>query len=560
MTQTDDAPIIRYRYWILLAVSLLLYVAFLGVRDFWYPDEPDIGEVAQAMYLSGDWIAPRRNGVIWIDYWPMLYWAGCVCCHVLGGVSEFALRLASAIGGIALILWTCRAASRVFGARAGLWAGFILLTSSSFLYGAISYRPDILFSLFIGGAFFAYAAGSGERTRWWPRIFAFALLGAAILTKGPLGLLLPGLVLTLWHASRREWKRLFQLAPLALVAIAVAAPWTIACGNAMGPELFWSEIERQNFSRAMSGSQGHGKPPYYYLKVIWLDMGPWVFMFPLAIAWIIRTGRLRDRNVQLMFWWVGTFLVFLSITATKRQVYLMPAYPAIALLLGAWFAGLFRPNEEGEAPSERAGRWFIRGYAGWLTFVGVVALVVGVGIELLISRLDIAVSAEAAVRATRVPAIALGVTCTVLGVWIWRTERGGALRAALFGVAASLVPFYVILLAWLVPAFNGHKTYAPQCAWIVEQIPEEETHIGLYFPRRNVAKMGAWGFYTERLVSLVWSTEHLERFFRDHPDSVALVSDTVSEELFAEPDSEWQSMVVEEFEAGRYRYFVLRRQ
>ena len=92
MSHPADSWFVRHRYWVLLGVTVFLYVTFLGVRDFWYPDEPDIGEVAKAMYVSGDWIAPRRNGVIWVDYPPLLYWAGCVCSHVLGGDIVIATR------------------------------------------------------------------------------------------------------------------------------------------------------------------------------------------------------------------------------------------------------------------------------------------------------------------------------------------------------------------------------------------------------------------------------------------------------------------------------------
>ncbi len=98
------------------------------------------------MYVSGDWIAPRRMGVIWVDYPPMIYWAGTASAHVLGGMSEFALRLPNALTAICLVLLTCGVASRWFDPRTGLWAGFVLLTFQQFVYEAINYRPDTLFS------------------------------------------------------------------------------------------------------------------------------------------------------------------------------------------------------------------------------------------------------------------------------------------------------------------------------------------------------------------------------------------------------------------------------
>ena len=96
--------LVRHRMALLGILGLLLYLPFLGLRDFWYADEPDIAEVCRTMFFSGDWIAPRRLGVIWVDYPPMIYWAGAAASHLLGGISEFALRLPNALASIGMVL------------------------------------------------------------------------------------------------------------------------------------------------------------------------------------------------------------------------------------------------------------------------------------------------------------------------------------------------------------------------------------------------------------------------------------------------------------------------
>ena len=190
---------VRHRILLLTGLGLLLYLPWLGLRDLWYPDEPDIAAVGKVMYESGDWVSPRRVGVIWVDYPPMIYWTATISAHALGGYSEFAFRLPTALAAIALVLLTCGVGSRWFNARAGLWAGFMLLTFQHYWYNAINYRPDVQFALPLAAGIFLYAAGVGDRPRWLLRVGAFVLLGVAMLAKGPLGLLLPGLVLTLWH-------------------------------------------------------------------------------------------------------------------------------------------------------------------------------------------------------------------------------------------------------------------------------------------------------------------------------------------------------------------------
>ena len=97
-------------------------------------------------------------GVIWVDYPPMIYWAGTASSHLLGGMSEFSLRLPNALTAICLVLLTCAVASRWFDPRTGLWAGVLLLTFQQFVYEAINYRPDTLFSLIIAAGMFLYAS------------------------------------------------------------------------------------------------------------------------------------------------------------------------------------------------------------------------------------------------------------------------------------------------------------------------------------------------------------------------------------------------------------------
>jgi hypothetical protein len=258
---------VRHRYLLLFLLGFLLYVPFLAERDMWYPDEPDIAEVGKVMYESGDWVSPRRVGVIWVDYPPMIYWTATVSAHVFGGYSEFAFRLPTALAAIALVLMTCGAASRWFGARAGLWAGFMLLTFQHYWYNAINYRPDVQFALPLAAGMFVYAAGVGERPRWLLRVAGFALLGVAMLAKGPLGLLLPGLVFVLWHGSRREWRRIIELAPLSVISFAVYLPWFVACARAMGSDNILYELYAQNFARFLSGSRGH-EQPFYFVPVV----------------------------------------------------------------------------------------------------------------------------------------------------------------------------------------------------------------------------------------------------------------------------------------------------
>src|SRR5262252_3173398 len=500
MTNRPDLPLlIRHRYLVLLAAGIAVYALCLGTRDLWFPDEPNTGEVTQAMYHSGDWVAPRRTDEIWVDYPPLLYWAGCASSHLLGGMTAFSLRLPCALAAVLLALATCSAGSRWFGARAGLWAGLALLTFTQFWVNAVGYRPDMLFTLFVGLGVLLYASAFGlDRPRWSPRIVAFALFGLAVLTKGPLGVLLPGLVLFLWHAIRREWRSLLALAPLALLSFAIYAPWFVACASAMGKDNILREFWAQNFQRFYSGFRGHEHSFPYYLVQTWVDLALWSPLLPFAIRWLCRGGGWRDRNVQLLLCWFGAMLVFLSIAVTKRQVYLMPAHAAAALMLAPYLAAVGRPAGPRPAPDARPGRWLVAALAVALLIVGACGLIASIAPALLLDRLQL-VKSDDLLRTTlldeRAPIALLSAVGLAGGIWMLRSWRAGDLPASLARMAAIQVPIYLVVSALVLPALNPIRTYAPEGQWIRDHVAPGETAFALFNPDLGHQKRSAFQYY-----------------------------------------------------------------
>ena len=570
----------RHRYLLLAALGVALYVTCLGLRDLWFPNEPNVAQVASAMLASGDWVAPRRMGAVWLDYPPLVYWAGAVSATVLGAMNEVALRLPSALAAVALALVTCAAGSRWFGPAAGLWAGVVLLTSPQFALQAIGYRPDMLFSLFIGAGLLVYASGAGAAPSWTPRVAGFVLFGLAMLTKGPLGLLLPGLVLCLWHGSRREWRSFLALAPLGLLALAIYLAWFIACAYQVGGGRVVEELWSQNAARFGSGARGHGRALHYYAVNIWHDMAPWSLLLPLALWRVWRARLWRDRRAQLLLWWFGVFFVFLSVAATKRQLYLLPAYPAAALLVGHWIAAAARgadggaswEGRTGTTPSGSGASATIPGVTPWerptatmtvflagglLAFLGAFLAAAGLGADLLLQRLTLDPQEAAVARSLRTPVVVIGVAALGAGLWTLCALRSAAPPDALRRLAVSLVPLYFLVFSWLLPRFNPVKTYKPAGEWIRRELREEPV-FGLANPRKGRAKVAAFGFYTGRGVELLDREDAVVRFLAEHPRSMVVLAEDAVETVFGRGRTAWQAQVVKELVAGGDRYFVLR--
>ncbi len=548
----------RHRYLFLAALGTVLYVTCLGLRDLWFPNEPNVAQTALAMFLSGDWVVPRRMGVIWVDYPPLIYWAGSISSAILGGMSEVALRLPSALGAIALSLFTCFAGSRWFGPSAGLWAGFVLLTFPQFALQAIGYRPDMLFSLFIGAGLLVYASAAGSEPSWKARVAGFVLFGLAMLTKGPLGLLLPGLVLCLWHGARREWRPLVALAPLALVSVAMYLAWFIACAYQMGAGNIVQELWLQNAARFASGSRGHARPLYYYVLNVWHDMAPWSLLLPLVFWWIWRQRSWRDPGQQLLLWWFGVFFVFLSIAATKRQLYLLPAYPAAALLIGHWVAAVVGGRADLTAPERRLAAVAVIAAGSLVVLVGGILLTAGLGADFLARWLALEPLHALLAQSLRAPSLVIGALAVAAGVWVLQARRHRELPRALVRIAVGIVPVYFLVFSWFIPRFNPVKTYEPAGRWIGQQLGSEPA-FGLANPRRGRAKMAAFGYYTGRGVELLENEEAIARFLEDHPASVVVLARDAVEDIYGPERTHWQAQVVKELVAGGRHYFVLRR-
>jgi 4-amino-4-deoxy-L-arabinose transferase-like glycosyltransferase len=544
-----------YRTLLLIFSGALLYIAFLGLRDLWYPDEPDIAEVARTMFRSGDWISPRRMGEIWVDYPPMIYWAGTISSHVLGGMSAFSLRLPNAIAAIGTVLVTSAAGKRWFDARTGLWAGFCLLTFLSFVYEANGYRPDVLFTLTITAGMVTYAEGAGDHPQFRLRALAFVFLGLAMLAKGPLGLLLSGLALMLWHGARREWRRIFELAPLSLIAVAIYMAWFAANARAMGWDNMLHEFHAQNLERFLTSEyRGHAQPWFYYLRNFWIDFAPWSWLVPPATWWLIRSGRWRDPKVQLPLWWFGTFFVFLSLAATKRQLYLLPAYPAVALLLGPWIASVGH-GERGmnEGPGPRSVRVYSLILAIVYSTIGIALIGVLAKYDSIVSSLDLNDLEFQVAGNVRIPLGLLGIALLGCGLWIGQAWR--RVRVSLVRIGAAHVALYVVILAFAMPAFEPSKSYAPQSRWISGQIGDE-THFAMVDPA-GIARRGGFSYYTGTMVDLLDSPAEVERFFEEHPYSLVLIIEDSTDRIFAGNESAWRPRILRELRVGSHLYVVV---
>ena len=315
----------------------LLFGANLGKRDFWTPDEGDFAQVAREMRERGDYLLPTLNGKAYSEKPPFFYWSILGSEAVFGKPHELSARLPSVLagaGGLALVFWLGK---RLFSARAGLLAALLLGTSFEYLWRSAYLQTDMLFTFFcLASLVLLRRLLEAEEASFLRQGLPFYLaLTLALLTKGLLAVALVGLTalgFLAWEKNLSSLRRLFLVRGLLLVAL-LSGWWYAAVSAEAGSGFLRGAFVREHLMRFFD-SDSHRQPPYYYLLSFWGNGAPWSLLWPFSL-WAAWKGR-DDRRVRfLLVWFAATFL-FLSFCSSKQGKYLLPAFPAVALL-GSWW-------------------------------------------------------------------------------------------------------------------------------------------------------------------------------------------------------------------------------
>jgi 4-amino-4-deoxy-L-arabinose transferase-like glycosyltransferase len=307
----------------------LFYTQHLPLID---RDEGRYAEGAREMLASGDWLVPRLFGVPYLEKPPLFYWLTAAAYRVVG-VDELGARLVSALAATAGVLATGLFARRLFGARAGLFAAAILATSGLYFVLARVAITDMLFGVLIAAAIMAFFLAESEARSF----LSFWILAAgATLTKGPVAPLLCGLIGAAHLAIADRWTVLrsgrFWLGFPVFLALVV--PWFLGVEIAH-PGFLRFYVYKEHMLR-VTGDE-HREPFYWYVPWLLLCFLPWT---PLLIATLptIRR-RLQERSragraARFIAVWAAVILLFFSLPRGKLVPYLLPMFPALAVLLG----------------------------------------------------------------------------------------------------------------------------------------------------------------------------------------------------------------------------------
>ncbi len=358
---------------LLILLSLLLFFHRLGSLGLFDADEPAFAEAAREMLVSGDWITPQFNFQPRFDKPILFYWL-IVLAYKAFGIGEFAARFWSALFATALVLSIYLFGRRVLGRRGALIAALAFATNVGTAILARAAVTDMTLVFFMTWTFFCFfdASRATGRTGEGCVLIGYVAMALSVLTKGPIGLLIPGLVIGLFLAIRRgAGASLSRARPLLGLSIfaAIALPWYLLVVRENGWDFIYGFIVKHHLVRYSGVVSGNAGAPYYFLPVVLLGFFPWSGMLPKAFGdlWTIRMklrGDLTAREELLLFsWlWFGVVFVFFSLSGTKLPSYVFPAFPALAMLAGAAGESLFDEGT-GAGGFGKAFDWVVGGIA-----------------------------------------------------------------------------------------------------------------------------------------------------------------------------------------------------
>jgi len=332
---------VRKKYFLLLVlIDLLVFLYHLGGRDLWEPDETRYAMIAIEMRQTGNWIMPTLDGQLYTEKPPLYFWLINSFTFFLGHHSEFANRLPSALAGFFVVLVTFSFALRLMTP----WAAFVsaLILSTCFLFPQVSrwMMLDSLFSLFFLLALFFFHRGLDQEERQRKYfLWAGVSMGLGILVKGPIAYL-PVPILLVYALLAGDLRKAWNLNLLwgVLLSFAVVLAWFVPALGTVGEKYLSTIFSRQIAGRFVLGVE-HPEPVYFYFVRLPLGFMPWSLFWGGTFAYTFRQIR-KERSKTFLFlavWCVFAF-VFFTFSRAKKDNYLLPIYPALAMLGGAWWS------------------------------------------------------------------------------------------------------------------------------------------------------------------------------------------------------------------------------
>ncbi|MGH7863509.1 MAG: ArnT family glycosyltransferase [Candidatus Binataceae bacterium] len=318
---------------LLIAYGAALFLLTLGSYPLYTKGEPREAETIAEIANGGSVILPLRAGIEVPSKPLLMHWTAALASVVSGRLNERVVRFPSAMFAIAGVLACFLYARLLFDPATALIAALMLGTSVQYLQAGTAARVDMTLSFFMEVAFFEFLLiAEGLTSR---RMLLYVAIALAVLSKGPVGLVLPAATAFVFMAVRRRWEllRTLSLVRGAILVAMVAGSWYVAAIFAGGREFIDRQVLAENVFRFIplgETNEGHAHPFYFLEFALIAGYIPWIATIPLVVVQAVRGGRKIDSRITYLIIWIAVVLVFYSFAQSKRGVYLLGLYPALA--------------------------------------------------------------------------------------------------------------------------------------------------------------------------------------------------------------------------------------
>jgi 4-amino-4-deoxy-L-arabinose transferase-like glycosyltransferase len=334
----------RWRTWGLWLLPALLLV-LASVRPLSIPDEGRYAEVGRWMLMSGDWVTPRVDGIPFFHKPPLLYWLEAAAMAALGA-TPWAARVVVALHACLMLGLMVACVRHFAGAEVARRSGWVLGTSMTFLVAGQYVNTDMMVATWMGVAIWCFARAFLHE----PHVHlncaraGFVACALGVLSKGLIGLLLPGFVLFVWIAYTWQWRKILSLPWVSglLLFAAVALPWFVLAAHTH-PDMLAYMFGKHQFGRYTATTFNNGRPWWFYGMAITVLLFPWIFFVAADGVQRVRQRvkqQASDDNgawVALCWIWVIAILGFFSIPNSKLIGYALPVMPPLAVLVALWW-------------------------------------------------------------------------------------------------------------------------------------------------------------------------------------------------------------------------------
>ena len=495
----------------LLLITSFAILAGLGNGTFWEPDEPRFAEATRQMFVRGDFLTPYLNGAPRFEKPILFYWTQAAAFTAFGD-NEFSARLPSALAGLGIVGVLYLIGTQIAPRRAAFTAALVMATMFRFVTFARIGLTDIPVMFLVVAALYGFIRAVHQRSSPWP-VVAWICVGLGVLTKGPVGLL-PVAIWATYAAFSRDLSLFARTRPLlgTTITLAIVLPWYVVMvvqhGRAFTDFALGHEIVERMLSEESFGAPARGF--FYYFKIWPGDAAPWSVLFLASIGWFAWRWSSVDETVRrpVIFgaaWFISVFLLF-SLSRSKVPHYVLPAYPAAAMLIGVFVDRLADTHDDAI--------W-------WVAPMAIIALASIAAAAVTGLMLGVLAAGDTTVK-WLVPAI-LAAGAGAIAVAVFKR----ALVPAVYALSCMLAAVFAVIGLFVVPRVIEPFKPMPLLAREAMTSSKAGTPIGL---------LGRYGlssvtYYSHRHVVAFDGDDETVTFLSAHPGAVCVMPMTDFERL-----------------------------